>query len=234
MNVYALNANRVAKLGLPVSRTQMLGEAKAFPGLGPYINAAHEAVTKLVDYLTQLHATPDGVMSRQEKDAVAWKAARTAAPALRAARERIEREAKDLAEEVTAEADAYWRSVAPDTATKLRAMEMFGEYVGKGQLENVSALMTDPALASVLATTNRRLIHPNLAQTYQDSVTRGALKQFQPAIIEKADKVEELLDLAKGYTEAVRIVDYAVSSQQAAAAWDSRPQAPAMPEPVSA
>ena len=233
MNIYALNPTRVAKLGLPVSRMQMLGEAKAFPGLGAYINAAHESVEKLVSFLTQLHATPEGVMSQQEKLAVAWKAAKAAAPALRAARERIEAEAKDLAEEVTAEAAAYWRSVAPDTATKLRAMEMLGDYVGKGQLENVKALMSEPEIAAVMATTNRRLIHPGLAQTYQETVTRGALKQFQPAIIEKADKAEELLDLAKGYTEAVRIVDYAVSSQQAAAAWDSRPQAPAMPEPVA-
>ena len=234
MTVYALNPTRVAKLGLPVSRTQMLGEVKAWPGLAAYINASHEAVTKLVDYLTQLQTTPNGVMSTQEKDAVAWKAAQAAAPALRAARARIEKEARELAEEVTSEAAAYWRSVRPDTATQLRAMEMLAHYVGKGELENVSSLMADPAIASVLATTNRRLIHPQLTAVYQDSVTRTVLKREQPAIIEKADKAEELLDLAKGYSEAIKIVDYAVSSQQAAAAWDSRPQAPAMPEPVTA
>ena len=234
MTIYALNQNRVAKLTTPTSRTTLLGEAKLWPGLAAYINAAHESVGNLITFLTQLNSTPNGVMSAQEKASVAWKAAQAAAPALRAARERIEREARELAEECAAEAKQFWSANLPDTATRLRAMEMLERYVSKGQLESVSALMSDPAIASVLATTNRRLIHENMTQVYQDSVSRSALKKFQPETIAKADRAEELLDLAKGYTEAIRICDTAISNPTAAAAWDGRPQAPAMPEPVAA
>lgn len=153
---------------------------------------------------------------------------------LRATRNRIEAEAKDLSEEVASESAAFWNNKLPDTATRLRAMEMFAHYVSQGKLDMVSALMADASLASVLATTNRRLIHENLTQTYQDSVIRTALKKFQPEIIAKAEKVDALLDMAEGHTKAIRIFDNSVSNATAATAWDSRVQPPVMPEAVTA
>lgn len=234
MPTFVLNPQRVAKLGLDVSRTMMLGDAKLWPGLAAHVSASNEAVTKLVTYLTELERVPVGITSEAEKMALSWQASQQASKVLKAARKRIEQEAKDLAEEAAAEAKAFWNSNLPDTATRLRAMERLEHYVATGKLEMVSALMSDPSIAAVMATTNRRLIHDNLTQTYQDSVTRGALKQFQPTIIETADKAEALIDLAAGYSEAIKIVDYGVSSATAAAAWESRVQPPAMPEPVAA
>lgn len=231
---FTLQPQRVSKLSRETERTMMLGEAKAWPGLAAHISASHEAITRLVSYITDLNAVPVGITSMPEKMALSWQASQQASAVLKAARKRIEQEAKDLAEEAAAEANAFWNSNLPDTATRLRAMERFEYYVGKGQLENVSALVKDPALAAVLATTNRRLIHENMTGVYQDSVTRGALKQFQPDTIVKAERAEDLLELASGYSEAIKITDYAISSQQAAAAWESRPTAPAMPEPVTA
>lgn len=234
MQTFVLNPQRVSKLGRDTERTMMLGEAKLWPGLAAHVSASHEAVSSLVTYLTELDRVPVGVTSMPEKMALSWQASQQASKVLKAARKRIEQEAKDLAEEVTAEEAAVWQSKLPDTATRLRAMEVLERYVGQGKLEMVTALMQDAGIAAVLATTNRRLIHENMTQTYQSVVTRTALKAIAPEIIEKAEKAEELLELATGYSEAIKIVDYAVSSQQAAAAWESRPVAPAMPEPVTA
>lgn len=234
MQSYVLNPQRVSKLGRDTERTVMLGDAKAWPGLAAHVSASNEAVSKLVSYLMELDRVPVGITSQAEKMALSWQAAQRASTVLKAARKRIEQEAKDLAEEVTAEEAAVWQSKLPDTATRLRAMEVLERYVGQGKLEMVSALMQDAGVAAVLATTNRRLIHENMTQTYQSVVTRTALKAIAPEIIEKAERASSLLELADGYSEAIKIVDYGVSSATAAAAWESRPTVPAMPEPVTA
>lgn len=231
---FALNVERVSQLGLAINRKDWFGEAAKWPGLASHVEASHKATENLMTYLEQLANVPNGVQSEAERLALSYKAAEQAATVLRASRKRIEQEAKDLAEEVKAEQDAYWRGQLPDTATRLRAMEMFERYVAQGKLDMVSALMSEPALASVMATTNRRLIHENLAQTYQDSVTRTALKRFQPDILAKVEKVDALLDMAEGHTKAIRIMDASVSNATAAKAWESRVQAPVMPEPVTA
>lgn len=231
---FALNPDRVGQLGLEITRKDWFGDASLWPGLAAHVEASHKATVGLLDYLQQLANVPNGVQSEQERLALSYKAAQQAGTVLRATRKRLEQEAKDLAGEVKAEQDAYWRDQLPDTATRLRAMEMFAHYVAQGKLDMVNALMSEPALASVLATTNRRLIHENLTQTYQDSVTRTALKKFQPDIIAKAEKVDGLLDMVEGHTKAIRIMDTSVSNATAANDWDSRVQPPVMPEPVAA
>lgn len=231
---FALNQERVSQLGLEINRKDWFGEATKWPGLASHVEASHKATVNLLTYLEQLANVPNGVQSEAERLALSYKAAKQASTVLRVTRTRIEQEAKDLASEVAAEQAAYWHSQLPDTATRLRAFDMLERYVAKGELENVSALMSDPAIAAVMATTNRRLIHGNLTQTFQDMVTRRALKEFQPEIIAKAEKVDELLDMAEGHTKAIRIMDAAVSNSTAAAAWEARVQPPAMPETVAA
>ncbi|MDP3493174.1 MAG: hypothetical protein Q8R82_08665 [Hyphomonadaceae bacterium] len=232
---FTLQPQRVSKLSRETERSTMLGEAKLWPGLAAHISASHEAITRLVSYITDLNAVPVGITSMPEKMALSWQAAQQASKVLKAARKRIEQEAKDLAEEVTAEEAAYWRANVPSLAVQLRVFDVAEKLVATGNIVELrSMMMGDAGIAATIATTNRVLIHPGLVPTVRDSLIRGVLRQDQPAIVDKADKASELLVLAKGYGEAIKIVDYGVSSATAAAAWESRVQPPVMPEPVAA
>jgi len=61
-------------------------------------------------------------------------------------------------------------------------------------------------IAATIATVNRMLIHPNHVPGVRDGLIHSVLTKEQPAIVEKADKASDLLELARGYSEVIGIV----------------------------
>lgn len=226
-NYFALSPTRVERLGLITARTTALGEVKTAPaGFAANIEASHKAVTTLLDYLAQLHATPNGVMPDTEKHAGAWKAVQATAAVLRQTEDKMRAEAKDLAAEFEAEASAYWKSHLPGPALQARTYEMAERYVGKGEVENLRAMMNDPQVAAVIALSPRELIHPQFAPTVREGLVRGALYKGQPDLKVKSDTAADLMDLADGHKAVWRDVMYGVTSAKAAEAHTSRPADP--------
>lgn len=231
--LFAMNPDRIGQLGLDVNRTKLLGDAKLVKRFASDIERSHKAVTTLVEYLGQLHTTPNGVMTNAEKHTGAWKAVKQAAAVIRANEDKMRQEAKDLLAECDAEADAYWKAQLPNTATHLRVYDMAERYVAKGEVENLRALMNDPAVAAVIALSPRELVHPQFGHATREGLVNSALFKAQPAIKEKSDMAADLLDLADGHKNAWRTVMYSVTSEKMAEQ-NEKPQAPVMPEAVPA
>jgi len=231
--LFAMNPDRIGQLGLEVNRNKLLGEAKLVKRFASDIERSHKAVTTLIQYLGQLHSTPNGVMGDAEKHTGAWKAVKAAAAVIRANEDKLRAEAKDLLAECDAEAEAHWKSHLPSTAVHMRVYDMAERYVAKGEVENLRAMMSDQAVAAVIALSPRELVHPLFGHATREGLVNSALFKAQPAIKEKSDMAADLLSLADGHKSAWRTCMYSVTSEKMAEQ-NEKPQAPAMPEAVPA
>jgi hypothetical protein len=224
---FAINGQRIEKLSIGVHRNTALGEVKTAPrGFAANIEASHKAVEALLEYLAKLEMTPKGVMQEAEKHASAWKAVKAAAAVLRQTEDRMRAEAKDLADEHEAEALAYWKSNLPSQAMQARTYEMAERYVGKGEVENLRAMMNDPQVSAVIALSPRELIHPMFTPTVREGLLRSVLYKAQPDLKAKSNLAADLMDLADGHKAVWRDVMYGVTSEKAAEAYTSRPADP--------
>lgn len=224
---FSMNPARIEKLNLITARSTALGDVKSAPlGFAANIEASHNAVTTLLEYLAKLEMTPIGVMPNTEKHASAWKAVKATAAVLRQTEDKMRAEAKDLAAEHEAESLAYWKSNLPSQAVQARVYEMAERYVGKGDVENLRAMMNDPQVSAVIALSPRELIHPMFTHTTREGLLRGVLYKAQPDLKAKSKLAADLMDLADGHKAVWRDVMYGVTSETAAAAHSSRPADP--------